>query len=236
MMRCFISAKADNILLDYLQELGYDMILIEESDYVGKEVSTHPDMFMTKLGAEPEAPIFFGNVKELGKKYPKDVRFNAAICGKYLIGNQKNVSPALKESFTKALNKWIGEDPIFVDVPQGYTKCNLVVVDDGHVITEDEGIAKVLEGIEDIECLLVEPGHVQLDGYPRGFLGGASGRICYDRIMFNGDIEKHPDFQKIHDFITSCGIGIISIDDYPLTDIGSIITFESYEGKQADEV
>ena len=63
---------------------------------------------------------------------------------------------------------------------------------------------------------------VELPGYKRGFIGGASGRVG-DEIWFNGDLNAHPDAQNIVNFICRCGLTVCWISDVPLVDIGSII-------------
>ena len=104
---------------------------------------------------------------------------------------------------------------------QGYVKCNVVILDDTHIITEDIGIAKSLEETE-IDCLLIESGYVKLKGFSYGFIGGASGKLG-ETIIFNGDLSSHPDFEKIKTFIESLGLRLWYTKSYPLEDIGSII-------------
>ena len=50
------------------------------------------------------------------------------------------------------------------------------------VITEDTGIAAALSEKTDIDVLLIEKGHVKLDGYPYGFFGGCCGLIENDLL------------------------------------------------------
>ena len=105
---------------------------------------------------------------------------------------------------------------------QGYTKCSTVVVDSRSLITADQGIAAACSKAEDLDVLLVQEGHVALEGYDTGFIGGASGRVG-DEIIFNGDLSAHPDFQKIKDFIEERGLECKWLPEYPLTDIGTIM-------------
>jgi hypothetical protein len=70
--------------------------------------------------------------------------------------------------------------------------------------------------------LLIDKGHIQLQGFDYGFIGGASGRIG-DTIIFNGDITQHPDYEKIAAFIEDRDLKIKYFTEYPLEDIGSII-------------
>ena len=73
-----------------------------------------------------------------------------------------------------------------------------------------------------IDVLLIEKGHVALDGFEYGFLGGASGCI-ENTVYFNGDLSKHPDFEKICRFIESQNCRVRYFEGEPLADIGSVI-------------
>jgi len=108
-----------------------------------------------------------------------------------------------------------------IHVKQGYTKCSLVILDDNAAITSDKGLAAALKKYG-IDILLITHGHVNLPGFPYGFLGGASGKVD-DEIIFNGNLSAHPDFEKIKDFICQRGLKVTWFEEYPLEDIGSII-------------
>ena len=73
-----------------------------------------------------------------------------------------------------------------------------------------------------MNVLLVQPGHVVLNGYDTGFIGGTSGRAG-NEVLFNGDLMTHPDFQAMKEFIEGRGLICKWFTGYPLTDIGSII-------------
>jgi hypothetical protein len=61
-----------------------------------------------------------------------------------------------------------------------------------------------------------------LPGHQYGFIGGASGKISENEILFFGDITAHQDYKKIAGFIEKHGCKIISLN-FPLTDFGGII-------------
>jgi len=111
---------------------------------------------------------------------------------------------------------------ILIDVRQGYTKCNTVVVDSNSLITSDKGIYNTLSQYTDLKCILVQPGHVKLTGYSTGFIGGASGRVG-DYMIFHGNLKNHPNFTDMSQFIESRGLKVFWFEEFPLTDIGSII-------------
>ena len=108
----------------------------------------------------------------------------------------------------------------FINVKQGYSKCNICPVAENAVITEDAGIYKKLSGFMDV--LLIEPGHVALQGYGYGFIGGAAGLIGDKKLYFNGRIDQLPDYERIMLFLEKHSVKAVT-EDYPLTDIGSVI-------------
>ena len=209
-MDVYISELANFELAKYLKGLGHNIKLVKKSDYVQSPISSHADIYMCKL----KDGIYFGDKAKLSSKYPNDVLYNAAWVGKYFICSKytdKDLINAAKS--------------IIVQVSQGYVKCNLLVIDDSHVITEDLGIYKTLCEKTDLSCLLINPREVKLPGFEYGFIGGCAGRIAKE-IIFNGDISKHSSYKDIKAFIESCGLGIKYFKDYDLTDIGSIIASE----------
>ena len=70
--------------------------------------------------------------------------------------------------------------------------------------------------------LKISKGSVYLPGFDYGFIGGASGKIADDEIIFNGDISKHPDYKNIMSFLCKHNVKAVSFKD-KLEDIGSII-------------
>ena len=224
MSRIYISNLAHDALTQALAEEGHELAFVRPCEAVSEPISAHPDILLCKLGTSPETPIFQGVAEKLGPKYPDDVPYNAVVTESFLICNSKTISYELACAAKK-----LYPDIETINVPQGYTKCNLVVVDSNHFITEDEGIYRAIRrsaencGLsERPDCLLVSSGYVELPGYDRGFIGGTSGKIG-DVIWFNGDLEKHPEHIKIRIFIENCGLSVRYFKGYPLVDIGSII-------------
>lgn len=217
--KIYLSALAHPILQEYLKSEGYDLCLIPENDIVYREVSSHADLYMCRLGAGAEAPVLHIEDKtELGFRYPDNIRYNGVCMGSFFIHNTKYTSPRL----LKAVKE---KNMALINVRQGYTKCNMAVIDSHAAITSDTGIYNALASVpgEPFDILLIRPGYVELKGFPYGFLGGSSGRIGKE-IVFNGNLEEHPDFRKIQVFIESHGLSLKYFKEYPLTDIGSIIS------------
>ena len=222
MKKVYLSKTVHPALTSYLTQQGYAIELIEHEGTTYSPVNTHPDIFMCRFGVWEKPYIFPGNPKKLTPKYPGNIIYNAVCTGKYFIHNLKYTDPELLAA-AKGLT--------LVDVPQGYTRCCCLPVDDSSFITSDEGIAKALAST-DADVLLIEKGHIQLPGFDYGFIGGCAGHIMISfenadntipTIVFNGDLSSHPDHDRIADFINARGINIAYFEDYPLTDIGSIL-------------
>ncbi len=152
-----------------------------------------------------------------GSIYPNDCGLCAAYTcyrgREYLICNSEATDRLL---FSVAIESGYKH----VQVKQGYSKCNCAVLSDGAVITEDAGIAKALEK-EGIPCLLLFTKQVLLPGYEYGFIGGCTG-LYRDTLYFNGCVEAHPEFEKMSLFASFHNTKLVSLGDYPLTDVGSI--------------
>ncbi|MHC1721600.1 MAG: DUF6873 family GME fold protein [Aminipila sp.] len=218
MSTIYLSTNANKILQNYLEGQGHNLVLIQDTGLVYPEVATHPDIYMCKLGAEPEASVFHEeNQLCLGYKYPENVKYNAVCMGNYFIHNLNHTAPALFDKIQQTGYKTI-------HVKQGYTKCNMVILNNQAAITSDEGIYKFVSKYLDV--FLIKPGYVKLGNFPYGFLGGASGRVG-NEIIFNGNLELHPDYKKISDFITLQNLKIKYFKEYPLEDIGSIIEWRN---------
>ncbi len=232
----YISEDANPILLDIMRARGFRLCLLGRSAALPEPVAKHADLRMCRLGASPGSPVFFpdddrfsGAARSAGStevlSYPADAALDAAVCGRFLIHNTAITDPGL----LAAARDHIGPKLELINVRQGYTKCNLAVVDDSHVITEDAGIARALEArfgagpdrSPGIVCLLIRPGFVALPGYSRGFIGGACG-LAGGTLWFNGDIAAHPDRLAIEAFAASRGVPVQCVPG-PLTDIGGII-------------
>ena len=206
----YISELAKEEITEYLKTKD-DVTIVKSTDLVYEEVSSHPDIYMCSLGDR----IIHAEEDELGYKYPENCAFNAACTGKFFIGNLKHISPRLLKE---------AEEMKMIDVKQGYTKCNTVIVDEDSIITSDRGIADKCKG--GLNVLLISESskdnpYVKLSGFPYGFIGGSCGRID-DEIVFNGKVSSHPDYARIKEFIEKRGLKIKEFD-WPLEDIGSII-------------
>ncbi|MDD4200445.1 MAG: hypothetical protein PHS19_03550 [Eubacteriales bacterium] len=215
-----------------------------KSIHVDRRLATHADIYMCQLGLWSEAGIFVGDPEKLGPKYPDDIIYNAVCTRDYFLHMIEKTDPELMEAFfawRRSLNP--ESRPGSSDIPhdntrvlgvrQGYTRCMCLPVDNESFIVSDEGLSRPLE-THGAKVLLIEQGHIKLNGFKYGFIGGTAGNIYINSdgmkdqraIVFNGDLSVHPDFKKITGFIKSRNILPVWFENYALEDIGSIIAIE----------
>ena len=209
--RVYLSKEAGPQLVEYLKALGREICFMVPITKVAEPVRDHADLVFCRL---KEDEVFLGDPERLSPVYPGDVIYNGCSTGKYFIHNLKYTDEELMKR-VRALGL------IPVDVKQGYARCSVTPVDEESIITYDRGIAQAASEAG-LKVLLVEPGQVELPGYDHGFLGGTSGRVG-DEIIFNGDLSRHSDFERIAAFIEGRGLKLKYFKEYPLRDIGSIV-------------
>lgn len=238
----YISPSAYDEIKEFISQNGYNIIEVNYPGQVSEPVSTHPDLFMCKIefsNINNNSSFFNGDIKKLGSTYLDEAIYNACATGKYFVHN-------LKISDSEILD-WAEQNELeFVDVPQGYTRCNLLPVGPSNFITSDRGIFKALSKAG-ADVLLISNKNIVLKGYDYGFLAGCAGIIsanknfvhlpsCYGSslvksaeytVIFNGDLSAHQDFKEIIDYINNCRLNALWVRGKKLADIGSILCTES---------
>ena len=215
-----------------LLERGFELIKMPPFSALQTPVSAHPDMLfflgkgrlvchkdyfavaeeqINKIAKASNCEIIFSD-ENIGGEYPLDVLFNAAPVGDLLICRRDAVSGMVAETY--------GEKNI-INVKQGYAKCSTCVVSDNAIITADSSIAKVAEN-RGIDVLVISPSGVRLDGYDCGFIGGASGADG-ENVYFCGNIDLHPDGEKIKAFCEKQGKTAVSLSNELLYDYGTLM-------------
>lgn len=215
-------------LNNYFDSKGIKRIIIEPNYDIDHSVKFHADMAAIHLGGNSilidrsqidlyeslknEGFDVSVTDKKIKGEYPHDIGLNFTVIGNKIIGKTACADKKLID---------LTKDYKHISVKQGYCKCSCLVVDDNAVIIDDESIYNTLIK-SGFDCLLVFKGDVSLPGHEYGFIGGASGKISHNQILFFGDITQHRDYIKIADFTTKYNCEIISLD-FPLTDFGGII-------------
>ncbi len=233
-MPVILDKSADNEIFQILRQLNIDYYKSCSLDFLYSPVNTHPDMqiHFTSCNTAVVAPSAYNHYAQIlpdniklikGSKdpdctYPGDCAYNVAKLGKKVIGNLRYTDTKIKEIYAS-------QGYTFINVNQGYTKCNLCVVDENSAITEDEGLYRTLSS-NGIDILKISPGTVGLKGFANGFLGGASGIISHKKLAFCGNLKKNSVAEQIYSFVKSKSVDIICLSSTDLMDFGSILYFD----------
>lgn len=232
-----IDPRMRNVEKNTLKYLGYELVPIQRSNNVYPEISSHVDIFTTKIGdtlvveksqfedltfmlKKSEYNIVRGK-EQIEMHYPDDIKYNVAIIGKYAVHNFKYTD----KKVLKLLQEGGYE---LIDVEQGYTNCSIAVIDDTSVITTDKKIAERLRA-NNLSVLLLDytPDIKLLDEHGRyssmqGFIGGAIGKVDNNIIIF-GDLEKIDKDGQIRKFITDRHLTIVEFNGLDVIDYGGIL-------------
>ncbi len=149
------------------------------------------------------------------KKYPFDAVLNAMILPHIYIHNKNITVPELTETLRLRNYRHL-------QVKQGYAACSIAAVDDTSIITSDKGIAKAAE-IAGLDVLLISSGHILLEGYEHGFIGGTCGKLSPNILAFTGRLDHHPDFCQIIEFLSQRKIEPIFLTSKEAFDCGGLI-------------
>lgn len=214
--------------MEGLQSLGCAVIRLPSFWGLQPPVSSHPDMLCFRLndgrlvtvreyydanrGFFDGLPVKIALTEELIRpEYPHDVLFDALSVGGRLYGRTGSVSRLLVEDAEE-----------FVPVKQGYARCSVALLSGDCAVTADTGLSAALSA-HGCDVLLIRPGHIALDGYDTGFIGGAGGRLDNGVYCFFGDVTSHPDGEEIVRFAEKHKIKTVSLSDEPLSDHGGFI-------------
>ncbi len=224
-----VSESADEALFQKLDELGIEAIKTQRSNNV-KDINYHSDLFLLNISQgnlfieESQRDSFvkyltigykLKEISSIRSPYPLDCGLNCVVMGDKIICNRKTVHADVSDF---AHNNGYG----LIDVKQGYTKCSVCVVNDNALITDDESIYNACQN-NLIDSILISKGSIRLKGFDYGFIGGCTGLIDKNNMLFNGDLNCHTDCNKIIDFLGKYSVKPIIIENRPLEDIGSII-------------
>lgn len=211
-----------------LQFLGCAVIRLPSFWGLQPPVSSHPDMLFFRLRDgrlvttreyHDANRVFFGTLpaeftltdEKLRPEYPSDVLFDALSVGGTVYGREDSVSRLI-----------LDDADGFVPVKQGYARCSVALLSENCAVTADKGLYNALSS-RGCDVLLIRPGHIALDGYDTGFIGGAGGCFGDGMYCFFGDILSHPDGAEIVGFAKKHKIKAVSLSDEPLSDHGGFI-------------
>ncbi len=237
-----IDSKMRDIHKEYFVNLGYTLIQIPGSTNTYMEISSHVDIFCTKI---KDKIIFENNLYNILKnkeeysnifansniiqgssivknEYPNDIQYNICTIGNNAIHNFKYTDSTVYDLIEKY-------NLVKININQGYSKCSIAVIDSNSCIVTDKKVYKELIKIG-IEALLLDntPEINLLNGkeYSKmnGFIGGTIVRVDNKIIVF-GDMKYTNNEYEIMKFVNSKGLELVDFKNCELIDYGSIVEF-----------
>ena len=214
-----------------LMKMGLQPIKLPPDKRLGVAVRSHPDtlifyhdkQIITTAEYCDDAAYIFSDIRELcpmvriiftsdtrGDKYPNDCNTNALVIENNIFCNTTHISDAIKNY---AMERGLS----IIHTNQGYPACTVLAFGD-RAITSDLGMAKILKE-NGVEVLIINQGHISLPPHEYGFIGGSS-FLYNNKVCFFGNLNSHPDGEKIRDFIAGAGFEAVSLSDGGLVDLG----------------
>ena len=210
-----------------LQEFG-DVLWLEPTDFVYPSIAAHPDIYFfqytdNQLVFAPDTPnewIAFLHQKGIkmmrGKtscyQSPKFSSYNACGTKNILIHNLKYTDERIVRLY---------EGKTMLHVPQSFTRCNLLAINDNAYITSDEGIYKVLSE-QGFDVLYIDPHQIQLPGHDYGFFPGCCG-IVGQQLIVCGNTEVLNEKNEFDAFLSRHHMQLMELYDGPLIDLGGLL-------------
>ena len=225
-----------------LKKLG-NVIFINPTSVTYNSISSHPDIFFFQkddaLIYAPNAPKriikelkkrkikLIEGKKEVGKKYPETVPYNAVGIGNLLIHNLKYTDPKILSSYENHIH-----------VNQGYTRCNLLALNESAFITSDVGIFNVVNSQQSTDnslypheslvatyvrtsVLYIDPKQIKLEGQKNGFFPGCCG-VWKNNLIVCGSTKNLKEKTELDRFLKDNNFNLIELYDGDLVDVGSI--------------
>ena len=208
-----------------------EVVWLEPDDTVYPSISTHPDIFFCQY--EPDKLVFASDTKSeyiaalhkagvkmtkgkqhLGNTHPDTVQYNACALRNILIHNLKHTDGRILEIFKEKRK---------INVKQGYTRCNLLALNENAFITSDMGIQNELLK-HGFEVLYIDPRQIRLDGHEYGFFPGCCG-VWRNQLIVCGSAENLKEKTELDEFLKRNGFALKELYDGALMDVGSILFF-----------
>ncbi len=226
-MFAIIDSRSSKEVINNLREYIEDLFEFETYGLTCNSISGHPDIFIyqynNQLVLAPNAPvglfeflekhniIYVRGKREVGSELYNSVQYNCLSTPDFLFHKSGYTDPAILK---------INKAKEFIPLPQAYTRCSLVHLDENYYLTSDRGIEKVLIR-KGLSCFYFNPEEITIRDHDNGFIGGAVG-IRGKRIFFNGNVELHADGQRLKEHLLNLGFEIVNLSDQYLYDGGYI--------------
>lgn len=229
--RVIVDYRTDKEIIFSLENLGITVYLSCEIPALYDSVKGHTDMSICHIGknsfvCEPTSYDYYASTLKLDginlikgfahltSTYPHDIAYNIAQ-----VSAEKAFHRVAFTDINIIKNSLCSK---YINVAQGYSKCNVCVVAENAIMTQDESIY-INAQKHGINALKIANGNIFLKGFDYGFIGGATGLISNDILAITGNVENLVDYGKIVDFCAIYGVKVYSLTDKIPVDIGSII-------------
>ncbi len=242
-----------------LKKLG-DVLFLNPTEITYKSISAHPDIFFFQtedgLIYAPNAPKkivkelkkrkikLTEGKKEVGKKYPETVPYNAVGIGDTLIHNLKHTDSTILSLYENHIH-----------VNQGYTRCNLVALNENAFITSisdnrqqstvnsqrclslskaelgastGSATEKLMAHSSQLTALYIDPKQIKLEGHDHGFFPGCCG-VWNNNLIVCGSTKYLKEKEELDKFLKDNNFNLIELYDGELVDVGSIFLVRSVE-------
>ena len=252
-----------------LKKLG-DVLFLNPTETTYKSISAHPDIFFFQtedgLIYAPNAPKkivkelkkrkikLTEGKKEVGKKYPETVPYNAVGIGDTLIQNLKHTDSTILSLYENHNH-----------VNQGYTRCILVALNENAFITSMEDSTEVAETqrrkdaelqsrrvlrfdrlsdrkaqsswlkvqsskfrvqSSEFKVLYIDPKQIKLEGHDHGFFPGCCG-VWNNNLIVCGSTKYLKEKEELDKFLKDNNFNLIELYDGELVDVGSVFLVRS---------
>lgn len=219
--KVFIGEKYADKLEIPLKNRGIDCILVPINKNIEWQINSHADIqlihikdniFVCEPSIKVDFDVIFGQT-ELFSVYPNNIAYNGLLIGNNFFHKLDKTDPEILKNL---------ENVSLHNVKQGFARCSTLVLSEKYAITADKGMFDALTSAK-IETLLIENGHIDLEGYDYGFIGGSGFKIDAKTVCFTGKLDHHPSFLSIVEFITNIDMQIDYLTDDKIFDVGSIL-------------
>ena len=247
-----------------LKKLG-DVLFLNPTETTYKSISAHPDIFFFQtedgLIYAPNAPKkivkelkkrkikLTEGKKEVGKKYPETVPYNAVGIGDTLIHNLKHTDSTILSLYENQIH-----------VNQGYTRCNLMALNENCFITSISdnrqqstvnsqrclSLSKAELGAStgsateklkahgskfrvqssEFKVLYIDPKQIKLEGHDHGFFPGCCG-VWNNNLIVCGSTKNIKEKEELDKFLKDNNFNLIELYDGELVDVGSVFLVRS---------
>lgn len=222
-----VDARCDEEVFIRLGDFAEEVLPFRSERETYESVSCHPDIFLFQdkrhVVVAPNAP------KQLSEKLLQTGIDHLAGCSEVgpLLRNSSSYNCVSTDThlfhrrgFTEKTILSLNQEKTFVALPQSYTRCSMLALNQHTFITSDAGIHKVLQR-QGFESFLFDPSEIRIAVHKNGFLGGTCG-LWDGRILFLGNPLLHADGKELCRFIEKNELEPVALSEKKLYDGGGL--------------